>query len=221
MQRALWLLGVTSCNTVFGIDDLTADTTAQTSIAASSSATVGAGGGVVSSSSATVGAGGTSQGGAPANRVFVTSHDYPGTFGSISVAHTHCEEEAADAHLGGGGWRAWLSDNAHDAITEIAEAGPWYLLDGTLVAADKAQIVMVGIEHPIELDENGSLRHVAVWTGTNAQGTAAGGLAQHCANWTNPRGTGRVGMSNDTVNDWTSAGTSSCLEEHPLYCFEQ
>ncbi|MFL5321038.1 MAG: hypothetical protein ACJ790_15370, partial [Myxococcaceae bacterium] len=60
-------------------------------------------------------------------RVFVTSVQYPATFGGLAKADEACMLAVSAAGLGGN-WKAWLSDSNTDAIDRISDVGPWYLV---------------------------------------------------------------------------------------------
>ena len=82
-----------------------------------------------------------------------------------------------------------------DAIDRIPD-GRYELLDGTVIADDKADLTDGFLKAPIGLNEFGSPWEANVWTGTQPDGTDAG---ENCSNWTENSGSGGC-----------SAGDSGC-----------
>ena len=161
-------------------------------------------------------------------RVFVTSQGWTGdlktagnsTTTGLAGADKLCQGAATAAGLGGGPWIAWLSDTNTNAINRIADVGPWYLLDGRMVFANKAGLTGNPMVR-LNVNENGNANSVLFpWTGTNANGTKA---ATNCNNWTN--GTagmqGECGNTGSTTATWTAGGPLPCFIQYNLFCFEQ
>ncbi len=80
---------------------------------------------------------------AGAKRVFVTKGTFTADLKSAGSAATGlagadklCSNAASAAGLGGS-WKAWLSDSTTDAISRIADVGPWYRIDGSSVFKNK------------------------------------------------------------------------------------
>ena len=161
-------------------------------------------------------------------RVFVTSEATSSDMGGPSGADAYCQEVADTAELGGT-WVAYVSGGGATAITRIAD-GPYYRLDGVLVAMDQADLTDGSIAAPIAINENLSFTSTSVCTGSSAAGYATGGSTAsggNCAGWT--RGCGvcdgdhwyvEVGDSNRTSAHWSNKGWGFCGSCH-LYCFEQ
>jgi uncharacterized surface protein with fasciclin (FAS1) repeats len=159
-------------------------------------------------------------------QVFVTSAEYNGNLGNgIVGADAKCSTAADQGNLPGS-WTAWLSAdedgttiNARDRIPD----GEYQLLDGTVVATSLALLTDGSLDHPINIDQYGSLLDgVPVWTGTSVAGSLEG---ETCSNDTgswrsssDEKG-GQVGDSSGSDAGWTNAGTSSCAETSHLYCF--
>jgi hypothetical protein len=165
-------------------------------------------------------------------RVFVTSEAWQGDMGEIDeVGHleglqgadARCQAFAAAAGLGGT-WKAWLSTTGQNAITRMADVGPWYLVDRTTtVFASKAAMTSPPL-HAIDKDEKGVTANYVVWTGTADNGTAT---TRTCSGWTTTAtGSGDLGLSSSTAlwtfNDPTDQNASTpCASTAGLYCFEQ
>jgi hypothetical protein len=161
-------------------------------------------------------------------RVFVTSEATSSDMGGPSGADAHCQAVADTAELGGS-WVAYVSGGGASAITRISD-GPYYRLDGVLIAMDKADLTDGSIAAPISINENLSFTSTSVCTGSSAAGYATGGSTAsggNCVGWT--RGCGvcdgnhwyvEVGDSNRTSDDWSTKGWNFCGSCH-LYCFEQ
>ena len=161
--------------------------------------------------------------------VFVTQDRYgvPADFGSLADADALCQNLAETAGLAAAGvpvFRAWLSDDADDAIDRIGGvgSGPFFDTRGNLVKAtgfgDGA-----ALDYGIVYDASGapfSDVHASVHTGTDQFGRAS---AAHCTNWTSGGSSVRKGTAG-TVHSaqWTSGGTSSpCRVIRHLYCMEE
>ena len=151
-------------------------------------------------------------------RVFVTSTTVQANLGGLAGGDVLCSQRAAAAMLGGT-WRAWLSTNTTTAITRVTASGPWYLTTG-LLAVTRAQLTKAPITRSIDRDENGNLQSGLVWTATNSSGTF---LDDDCSNWTSNAAAGHAatGDSKATSAPWTGAAPAGCDEQHRLYCFEQ
>src|SRR5258706_10297466 len=69
-----------------------------------------------------------------AKRFFVSSSSHDGKLGGVAGANAQCTLIAEAANLGGS-WKALL------AGATLADVGPWYLLDGTKVFNNKANVL--------------------------------------------------------------------------------
>ncbi len=183
---------------------------------------------------------------------FVTSRGSGkgGDLGGLAGADAHCLALAKAEGAGDHTWRAYLSTvgsqtepavNARDRIGK----GPWYNAEGTLIAADLAQLH--GAETPItketavteRLDPINGVgdtpnRH-DILTGSQPDGTAFRGNEDlTCLNWTSS-GTGRAQVGHHDrkglgqgVNSWNSVHPSRGCSQEDLqstggaglfYCF--
>jgi len=185
-------------------------------------------------------------------KFFVTSRGSGkgGDLGGLAGADAHCQALAKAEGAGDHTWRAYLSAtatpsgpavNARDRIG----TGPWYNAEGTLVAADLAQLHSG--ESPIaketavteRLDPINGVgdtpnRH-DILTGSQPDGTAFRGNEDlTCGNWTSS-GTGRAQVGHhdrkglgEGVNSWNSVHASRGCSQQDLegtggaglfYCF--
>jgi hypothetical protein len=167
-------------------------------------------------------------------QVFRTSSTYRGDFAAfdpngsgdgLAGADAMCQERADDAGLTGT-WRAWLSDDNADAIDRIPD-GEYQLVDGTVIADDKADLTDGFLKAPISLNEFGSPEEGYAWTGTQPDGTAT---ETNCSNWTNNSGSGGCNAGDSSCGvagihsknpDWTqfSENGFNCSELLQLHCF--
>lgn len=163
-------------------------------------------------------------------RVFISSTTHPGGFaGGVTGADEFCQERAEAAGLPGR-FVAWLStgDSKTQARKRLENAEvPYQLVDGTIVANGFEDLVDGTIAAPINLDEFGVTRNVTngVWTGTAADGTAAGTFngSARCNKWVSSSSgnSGRVGTSSATNNNWTNTGNNvNCDQPLRVYCFQ-
>lgn len=150
---------------------------------------------------------------------FVTSQTKTGNLGGVAAADQLCTSLATAASVGGT-YRAWLSVSGADAIDRITSAGPWHLVTGEIVAADKAGLTTGKLARLVNRDEKGGTPSDAedrVWTGTGPNGRYA---APDCAQWAGG-GSGLVGEAkNDDTGSWTALVNEDCDEVNRVYCFE-
>ena len=161
-------------------------------------------------------------------RVFVTGASFFGGFGGLAGADAQCQERAENEGLTGT-WTAWLSDSTGNAVDRIPD-GQYQLLDGTVIAEDKADLTSGLLKAPINLNERGEPEGGFVWTGTSPDGTNTG---TNCSDWTNAGspGSGQCTAGDDdcgdrgntsfTTDDWTLYPTAptACNNAFHLYCF--
>jgi hypothetical protein len=157
-------------------------------------------------------------------RVFVTSNLFDGNLVGLIGADGLCDTAAADADLEGE-WTAWLSTPDTDARERIADA-EYRLLDGTVVATGKADLLDGSLLAPIDLDENLTVvtGTTNVWTGTGAEGTWP--QSGTCDGWLSNDGTqtfGGVGRATEMDEGWTrfGGGSNPCDADNRLYCFSE
>ena len=159
----------------------------------------------------------------PSKRIFVTSQQFPGSFGGQTQADLNCANAAAD---GGkpGVWVAWLSTSTSSALSRISDGGVWYQesLDGGLLRTfnnrwNLATAPLVTLRY----DERGQ-RQIATgfWTGTLPGGTAS---TRTCQNWTSALATetGMQGTGGSASSSWTQYGDTFCDHQLSLLCIEQ
>jgi hypothetical protein len=170
--------------------------------------------------------------------VFVTSAVYTGNLGGLPGADAQCMALAAKAGLHGT-FVAWLSDRQTSAAARVLSADvPYRLVDGSLVANGRADLIAGRLQHAIDKTEMGGPPPVgtndcgfgpmSVWTETNGQG---GGMCnpnavQACLDWTSdaPSPTAYGSLGNPTVasSTWScGCGNGACDKTSALYCFER
>jgi hypothetical protein len=163
-----------------------------------------------------------------ARRVFVSNETYDGALGGHAGADATCQSLATAASLGGN-WMAWISDATSSPSVRFSKSSVgYYLLDGTLLAANWADLTSSGLTRPIDLSEtrvslaSASADASKTWTATlftGALGTAS------CSDFGSSAATvtGEVGHCTGTgTENWTSAyATEECSVQNHLYCFEQ
>jgi len=151
--------------------------------------------------------------------VFVTDGTSTGNLGGLSGADETCTAAALAATPAlTGTWTAWLSDSNTNAVDRILDA-EYQLLDGTVVANDKADLTDGNLDAAINLDENVAVHDGFTWTGTQPDGTVT---ANTCSNWTEATDAsqGTQGEPSTTGNVWTERGNVvDCGFIRSLYCF--
>jgi hypothetical protein len=163
-----------------------------------------------------------------ARRAFVSNETYDGALGGHAGADATCQTLATAASLGGT-WMAWISDSTSSPSARFSKPTVgYYLLDGTLLAANWADLTSSGLLRPIDVSETGASLASAsddaskTWTATLFTGVL--GTAS-CSDFGSSAATetGEVGHCTGTGTDnWTSAySTEECSVQNHLYCFEQ
>ncbi|MDB4944549.1 MAG: hypothetical protein JWP97_4083 [Labilithrix sp.] len=157
--------------------------------------------------------------------VFVSPGTLHGDFGVavpganvLAVADAFCAAQAnldakrADLHERT--WRAWMCTSDANAADRVpTTAGTRYVRpDRTLVFEDR-NALLVGNPR-VAIDD--AMKDV--WTGCAQSGRREG--SGTCDDWTSGAGMGSTGRSNELSRAWSSYGDVSCLEAHPVYCFE-
>jgi|GEM_PF-1819853 len=155
-------------------------------------------------------------------RLFITSVTQTGSFGGLAQADALCNT-AAQAGNKGGTWKAWLSDSSTNALSRIADVGPWVQErpdGGTILTFNNKANLSTTPLAGISLDEQGRvLTNSFYWTGTNGGGTTG----STCGSWTSSSSGGTYGSAGSTSTNWTanSNGSTSCTSSLSLLCFEQ
>jgi len=162
-------------------------------------------------------------------RVFVSSAQTTGAFGSAASADSLCQGYANAKSLGGT-WKAWVSDASSTAASRFSNPGGvnYVLLNGTTVANGLTDLEDGSLDAGITTDENGTslASNTPYWTGTKANGGLVTGTAPTvtCKNWTLSSASpnkGVVGLSGKTNNAWTYGNSPACSTNAHLACFEQ
>jgi hypothetical protein len=165
--------------------------------------------------------------------VFATSATYDGNIGGLAGADADCQSLATAAGLAGT-FKAWLSDSTTSAASRLTHGNGYVLVGGTLVAVNWTQLTSGGLEHSIDLDENGMpLSSSGVWTDTDTDGDISDNLdnsPDNCTNWTTnvysqssgAGGEGFGGEASAVDGAWTQ-GTAAyaCSATLRLYCLQQ
>lgn len=185
---------------------------------------------------------------------FVTSTKNPtGNLGGIRAADIACYNLAAAVGAGNRDWRAYLSvdrdpDNGNqptDARSRIGN-GPWFNVDGVMVARDINELHARRGDAAVFVDERGQ-RIAGQWpgsprpiehdilTGSTQQGTLMAGMT--CNDWTSDSATvatqvghsdglGPAGDQSGALSSWNSAhANQNCADTAPrggagrVYCF--
>jgi hypothetical protein len=155
-------------------------------------------------------------------QVFVTGGVFDGNLGGLAGADTACTDAALAANSPlTGTWTAWLSDNSTNAIARIID-GEYQLLNGTVVANNKADLTDGTLDAAIDLTENQNTLGAGqnVWTATDTDGTNPG--VGTCVNWSTASNanTSQVGEADATDATWTDlGGGNTCEKTNHLYCF--
>ena len=162
----------------------------------------------------------------PGRFVFVSSRQWNAALGGVLGAVPLCQSLADDALLPGV-FAPWLSDaDFWPAAWVTHPTVPYYLVDGTKVAADWADLTDGALLHAIDTTERGvalAASDGVVWTNTQTDGTAIAAAA--CVGFTSSAGAdtpATVGSAVETGGGWTAGVLQQCdLATAHLYCFQQ
>ena len=158
-------------------------------------------------------------------QVFVTSVTHNGDFNGLAGADMFCQNLAEIAGLTGT-FRAWLSTNTTSPVGDWEPTAacdlPYVRLDGVPVALTWGDLLDGSLLNDISIDESGQNAELSgitynVWTGTEADGTAA---VDRCSNWTSTSGLGEYGGLNQSDYEWIAYSEVWCSNINRLYCFE-
>ena len=168
--------------------------------------------------------------------------------GGLAGADRHCQELAEAAGAGDRTWRAYLSTQAADGEAAVNARdrigqGPWRNVEGVVIARDLDELHGDNdLDKETALTEQGDVvngrgdtpnRH-DILTGSNPDGTVAGGMDTTCDNWTSSgEGSAMVGHHDrqgggERPNSWNSAHLSRGCSQTDLqgtggdglfYCF--
>ncbi|MEM9175587.1 MAG: hypothetical protein AAGC67_10165, partial [Myxococcota bacterium] len=138
----------------------------------------------------------------------------------VAAGDALCSSQAALFGLPGT-YKAWLSDATSSPATHFSQStGPYVNMNGEEVAADWSALTTSGITASVGVSPNGASA-TTVWTGTNADGTAA---TANCVDWSSDSNgqNGLYGFATSTTgSQWTSIGALVCNAFGSLVCFEQ
>jgi hypothetical protein len=170
-----------------------------------------------------------------ARKIFVSSEDYAGNFGSGGALEVDKECDWLYDGPVDREFRAWILGDEGDVWTRFPEYANnaltrFELMDGTLVAVGFSNLYKQKLQHAITLDEGGVEVQrdgsAYAWTNIQPDGTRS---EHHCANWSNADAldglSGMVGRIDETEH-WTQAedelehSKKFCVTEHRIYCLE-
>lgn len=170
-------------------------------------------------------------------RVFVTSQSFTGNLGGVGGADRKCQAAANASKLARGGtYKAWISagtpaSSPSQRFTNRAQAGPYVLVNGTVVANDWADLTTSKsgeyLRARINVTELGTTATGTnlTWTATATDGSPSTLFeGPTCQGWTignNVDVYGGIGNWNRQEDFWTAFGTWFCTNDLRLVCFEQ
>jgi hypothetical protein len=152
-------------------------------------------------------------------KAFVSSTLVTGNIGGVAGADTICNNAAKAAGLQGT-YVAWISTQNTNAIDRVLANGPWQLVDGTQIAATKAELAAGNLVKQFNKDEKGNVPPAAedrVWTGTGPNGKFN---SADCNGWGGTAGGGLVGEAEQKNGGWTSLVNEACTEVNRVYCLQ-
>jgi hypothetical protein len=164
--------------------------------------------------------------------VFVTLEAFrAGDIGGLTGADDICRTLALAAGLSSS-YAAWLStDTSSPAERFSRDAGPYVLVDGTIVANNWSDLTSGILRHTIDLTETGARSPTdrngcagGVWSDTSEMGDLVL-VGATCGDWSDSTGTLSALGSTESRDHWSnfcvSSGGPECGAAWPLFCFEQ
>jgi len=167
--------------------------------------------------------------------IFVTSGKWQGNLGGLQGADDKCMEAAEDGGLPDATYRAWLSVKDMAARDRIKHAQvPYILRDGTVVADSWDDLLLNGVEFPVNLEEDGGVSMTEsvcmpglnlAWTNTISNGTPFSAITD-CTGWTKITGPAAYGSTSQKGLQWSLEcanfmDMNACGELLPLYCIQE
>lgn len=163
----------------------------------------------------------------PTATIFVTHDTYSGSLGGFGGADNICQAAADSTLQITGNYKVWLSSNTADARDRLIHFdGALRLPNGILIAANWDDFVDGVLYNPINVTQFAQVvgGSVAVWTGTDTDGTWLPDTSDACNNWTlfPDDAVVRAGVFTNNDAAWTSALDEQCaFTEAHLYCIQQ
>lgn len=158
----------------------------------------------------------------------LSSWPHAGGQQGLAAGDAICDHLAEASGHTGSAFKAWLSDDSHQALDRFTGQGPWVRTDGALFASSIADLRSdqnsTSLSTALSVDELGTVASPSrgVWTGTPL---STGAWVSSCANWTQSSNSlrGLAGDSGLASLLWSGGlGTdSTCDSSLRLYCFEQ
>lgn len=162
---------------------------------------------------------------------FITEANVAGNFGSIAGADAICVNAARAARL----WepesfRALVASTTEgvSVASRIQYDGPWFRIDGMLLANSKADLISGEVQTSLNVTELGNYVGYAIaLTGANRDGTPS---SINCNDWTAASSFGKGSLANlafwasSSSRNWLAVTESSCQADEPegwprkLYC---
>lgn len=153
---------------------------------------------------------------------FVTSATSVGSFSGVFGADARCQNAAQAAGIPGT-YLAWIADtgSSSPASRFTKSTVPYKRVDGETIAGSWTELTTAPLRVPLNVTELGGTYNGAVWTSVVTSGEFGGSLT--CTGWTKlgTKDYGYIGISSETGNAWTYAGTGQCSGQAALYCFQQ
>jgi len=155
--------------------------------------------------------------------IFVTSVRYFGDLGGLAGADAKCQTLATDAGLyKPETFRAWLSTGqASPSGWDVDPEMRYQLPSGMVVADDWADLLDGQLKLAINQNEDGVMldkgASASVWTGTFPDGSPT---EMTCADWNSADSKlgGKIGLSTDSNDKWTTIADKKCSSLARLYC---
>lgn len=154
----------------------------------------------------------------PLGTIFVTNTVYSGPLGRLAGADAKCMFAVTYSDLDlPGNWKAIISDESTSANSRTPN-GPYYRVDGVLIANTKAELFSGSLSNPVNLNEHGTTPAGTTlsWTGSFGDGAIMSGHT--CNDWGFVDAIGMTGLWTSTGTNWMEEIPFDCSHSKHLYC---
>ncbi|HEY0132581.1 MAG TPA: hypothetical protein VGB85_00840 [Nannocystis sp.] len=168
--------------------------------------------------------------------IFVLSISVKGNLSGLQGADAYCKSQATMAMKADpsspikdpNNFKALLSSSKETVFERhFRGEGPYRLVNGLTVSDSFDALFTPPLQNPINVDEFGHTRNIAVWTATTIDGQPYPGI-DFCSDWESNKGSSSYGWSDAIDSTWIDAGdevidnpTTDCYDNSALYCVEQ
>ena len=146
--------------------------------------------------------------------IFVTDLIWNGASGGLDGIDAKCQLWAGYAGFSGT-WIAIAGDTSINARTRISIDGPFYRVDGVIIANNHADLFDGSIQNPININQNRELETGTAWTGSDGAGYY---VSDNCHDWEWVAVSGYYGDISSVGYSWLHDNKEDCGNYKHFYC---